>query len=144
MAIVKFFIRDPKAIRKTSIMLSFTYSGKRIRISTGEQIFPSHWNNKADRVREIIDEPEACEINSRLKNLDSLVTDVHQNFLRDGIIPSPKELMQEIENQRIKPTLQNNNKGFWELFDEFVEYKRERLPNVKDFDNSLRKHLLNA
>jgi integrase len=144
MAIVKFFIRDPKAIRKTSIMLSFTYSGKRIRISTGEQIFPAHWNNKADKVREVIDEPEACEINNRLKLMESLVTDVHHNFLRDGIIPSPKELMQEIENQRIKPTLQNNNKGFWELFDDFVEYKRKRLPNVKDFDNSLRKHLLNA
>ena len=144
MAIVKFFMRDPKAVRKTSIMLSFTYSGNRVRISTGEQIFPSHWNVKAERVREVIDEPEACEINNRLKLMESLVTDVHQNFLRDGIIPSPKELMQEIENQRVKPTLQNNNKGFWELFDEFVEYKKKRLPDVRDFDKSLRKHLLNA
>lgn len=144
MAIAKFFIRNPKAIRKTSIMLSFSYSGNRIRISTGEQIFPAHWNNKAEKVREVIDEPDACEINNRLKLMESLVTDVHQNFLRDGIIPSPKELMQEIENQRVKPTLQNNVKGFWELFDEFVEYKKMELPNVKDFNNSLRKHLLNA
>jgi integrase len=144
MAIVKFFIRDPKAIRKTSIMLSFTYSGHRIRISTGEQIFPAHWNNKAEKVREVIDEPEACEINTRLKLIESLVTDVHLNFLRDGIIPLPKELMMEIGNQRIKPNLQTNNKGFWELFEDFVEYKRKRLPNVKDFDNSLRKHLLKA
>lgn len=144
MAIVKFFIRDPKAVRKTSIMLSFTYSGNRVRISTGEQIFPSHWNNKADRVREIIDEPEACEINNRLKFMESLVTDVYQNFFRDGIIPSPKELMQEIENLRVKPTLQNNNKGFWELFDEFVEYKKKRLSDVRDYEKSLRKHLLNT
>lgn len=144
MAKVKFFIRDPKAIRKTSIKFSFTYLGKRIRISTGEQIFPAHWNNKAERVREIIDEPEAIEINSRLKSLESLVCDIYKNFMRDGIIPTEKELMQEIENQKIQPTLQNNNKGFWDLFNEFVEYKRKRLPDVKDFDNSLRKHLLNA
>ena len=49
MAKVKFFIRDPKAIRKTSIKFSFTYSGKRIRISTGEQIFPAHWNDEFNR-----------------------------------------------------------------------------------------------
>lgn len=144
MAIVKFFIRNPKALRKTSIMLSFTYSGKRIRISTGEQIFPAHWNNKTDKVREVIDEPEACEINNRLKLVQSLVTDVHLNFLRDGIIPSPKELMQEINNQRVKPTLQNNNKGFWDFFDEFVEYKKKATKDVRDFDKSLRKHLLKA
>jgi integrase len=144
MAIVKFFIRDPKAVRKTSIMLSFTYSGNRVRISTGEQIFPSHWNVKAERVREVIDEPEACEINNRLKLLESLVTDVHQNFLRDGIIPSTKELMQEIENQRVKPTLQNNNKGFWELFEEFVQYKKKHFSDVRDYDKSLRKHLENG
>ena len=142
MAKVKFFIRDPKAIRKTSIKFSFTYSGKRIRISTGEQIFPAHWNNKAERVREIIDEPEAFEINSRLKSLESLVCDIYKNFIRDRIIPTPKELMQEIENQRIQPTPQNNNKGFWDLFNEFVEYKRKRFSDVRDFDNSLRKHLL--
>jgi integrase len=141
MAKVKFFIRDPKAIRKTSIKFSFTYSGKRIRISTGEQIFPAHWNNKAERVREIIDEPEAFEINSRLKSLESLVCDIYKNFIRDRIIPTPKELMQEIENQRIQPTPQNNNKGFWDLFNEFVEYKRKRFSDVRDFDNSLRKHL---
>lgn len=144
MAIVKFFIRNPKALRKTSIMLSFTYSGKRIRISTGEQIFPAHWNNKADKVREVIDEPEAFEINSRLKLMESLVTYVHQNFLRDGIIPSPKELMQEIDNQRVKPTQQNNNKGFWDFFEEFVEYKKKRFPDVRDFNKSLRKHLIEA
>lgn len=144
MAIVKFFIRDPKAVRKTSIMLSFSYSGNRIRISTGEQIFPTHWNNKSEKVRELIDEPEACEINNRLKTLDSLVSEVHQNFLRDGIIPSPKELMQEIENQRIKPTLQNKNKGFWELFEEFVEYKKKQFSDVRDYDKSLRKHLVNG
>jgi integrase len=144
MAIVKFFMRDPKAVRKTSIMLSFTYSGNRVRISTGEQIFPSHWNVKAERVREVIDEPEASEINNRLKGLESMVSQVYQNFIRDGINPSPKELMQEIENQRVKPTQQNNNKGFWELFDEFVEYKKKRLTDVRDFDKSLRKHLLNA
>lgn len=144
MAIVKFFIRDPKAVRKTSIMLSFSYSGNRIRISTGEQIFPTHWNVKAERVREVIDEPEACEINNRLKTIDSLVSEVHQNFLRDGIIPSPKELMQEIENQRIKPTLQNKNKGFWELFEEFVEYKKKQFSDVRDYDKSLRKHLVNG
>ncbi len=144
MAIVKFYLRDPKALRKTSIMLSFSYLGNRIRISTGEQIFPTHWNVKAERVREIIDEPEACEINNRLKTLDSLVSEVHQNFLRDSIIPSPKELMQEIENQRIKPTLQNKNKGFWELFEEFVEYKKKQFNDVRDYDKSLRKHLVNG
>jgi integrase len=144
MAIVKFYIRDPKAKSKTSIMLSFTYSGNRIRISTGEQIFPAHWNNKAERVREVLDEPDACEINNRLKLLGSLVTDVHQNFLRDAIIPSPKELMQEIENQRIQPSLQNNNKGFWELFEEFVEYKKKHFSDVRDYDKSLRKHLENG
>jgi integrase len=144
MAIVKFYLRDPKAVRKTSIMLSFSYSGNRIRISTGEQILPTHWNNKAERVREVIDEPEACEINNRLKTLDSLVSEVYQNFLRDGIIPSTKELMQEIENQRIKPTLQNKNKGFWELFEEFVEYKKKQFSDVRDYDKSLRKHLVNG
>jgi integrase len=144
MAIVKFYIRDPKAKSKTSIMLSFTYSGNRIRISTGEQIYPSHWNNKAQRVREVMDEPDACEINNKLKGLTSLVTDVYQNYLRDAVIPSPKELTQEIENQRIHPSLQNNNKEFWELFDEFVEYKKKQYGDVRDYDKSLRKHLENG
>lgn len=142
MAVVKFFLRDPKAIRKTSIMLSFTYSGNRIRLSTGEQIFPAHWNNRAERVRDVIDEPDSLEINNRLVSLESLITEIHKNFIRDGIIPSSKELTQEIENQRFRPTNQNKNEGFWELFDEFVEYKAKSFPDIRDYDKSLRKHLL--
>jgi integrase len=144
MAVVKFFIRNPKALRKTSIMLSFTYSGKRIRISTGEQIFPAHWNSRSEQVRDVIDEPKALDINSNLNELATLVTKVHQAFNRNGTIPEPKELMQEIDNQRLKPTLQNNNKGFWDLFDEFIEYKKKRFPDVRDFHKSLRKHLIDA
>lgn len=144
MAIVKFFLRDPKAMRKTSIMLSFSYSSNRIRFSTGEQILPAHWNNKAEKVREVIDEPDAIEINNRLKIIDSLVCDIHQRFLRDGVIPSPKELMQEIENHRNRPTLQNKNKGFWDFFEEFITYKKKQLNDVRDYDKSLRKHLENG
>ena len=142
MAIVNFYLRDTKAIKKTSILLSFSYSGNRIRISTGKQIFPAYWNKRAERVREVIDEPNATQINSDLKGLESLVIEVYQNYIREGVIPLPNELLQTIENQRGHPTIQKKDKGFWDYFDEFVAYKQQHSNDVRDYNKSLRKHLL--
>jgi len=144
MAIVRFYLRDPKASNKSTLMLSFTYSGNRIRISTREQIYPIHWNTRSEQVREVIDEPKALDINNRLNELATLVMCIHQEFNKNGIIPEKKELMQEIENRRQSPKLQNNNKSFWDYFEDFIAFKQKSSKDIRDYNKSLRKHLLAA
>jgi integrase len=144
MAVVKYYIRDPKATNKSTVMLSFTYAGNRIRISTREQIYPSHWNSRSEQVREVVDEPKALDINNRLNELATLVTGIHQEFNRNGIIPEPKEFMQEIENRRRTPKLQNNNKSLWDYFEDFIVFKQKTSKDIRDYNNSLRKHLMAA
>jgi integrase len=144
MAKVNFNIRDNNSSSKSVIMLSFTYLGNRIRISTKEQVYPTHWNKRLQRVREIVDEPKAIEINNNLAELETLVIKVYQGYHKDGVIPQPKEFMQEIENQRRLPQLQNNNRGFWEYFEEFIQSKSKNTKDIRDFDKSLRKHLVCA
>jgi integrase len=141
MATTSFTLRDPKAVKKTSIILTFTYAKERLRISTGESISPKHWNPKSESVREMEAEPNALVINSKLSALKTNLESVFIDFVKNGITPTTKELQEALEKKRNLKNKPLNVKSFWVHFDDFIEFKRNELPDVRDYDKSLRKHL---
>lgn len=68
MATVSFYLHGIESKKEENlIFLSFSYDGKRIRVSTGEKVNPKHWNAEEYRVRKT--HKEAQSINHRLDKI---------------------------------------------------------------------------
>ena len=66
MADVRYFLRDVKSTRKTVILLSFGYKGKRMRVSTGISTAVSEWDPARQRFIEHEQRPDLRELNLRI------------------------------------------------------------------------------
>ncbi len=144
MATVKFNLKDNNVTKASVIMLLFNYDNKRLKLSTGYSVPPKYWNNKSQRVREVMEYFGHTEINEGLEDLSRLILKVYSDNLKNGIQLEPEALKKEVLKQRESPKQVLSTTVFWNTFNDFVEYKRTTLPDIKDYDNSLRKHLLAA
>ena len=73
MSDVKFHLNSSNAKQATAINLTFCYSGKRLKLSTGYVIEPRFWNSEKQRVKEVMACPEAVDINEKLEALEERV-----------------------------------------------------------------------
>jgi len=142
MANISFYLRREAAKRKTIINLVFTYDGYRMKVSTGESIFPKYWNARSQRARELIEFPQHKKINEKLEACSQVILKIYKDHWEEGMIPEPELLRKEFLLSRNKPVKANKPATFWDHFDEFVEHKKKQFPKVKDFDTALRKHLV--
>jgi integrase len=140
-----FYLKDAKAKSKTAIVLSFSYSGNRLRIPTNKSINPDLWNKSKKRAK-TNGYPENADINDALDEMATTMNSVYNEFVRNNVDPSKKQLKkayeQKLHNDRNTPI--TIKKSFWNVFDQFVEYKKATVSKdvVKDYNNSLRKHWL--
>lgn len=125
-------------------MLVFNYDNKRLKLSTGYSVPPKYWNKKSQRVREVMEYSGYTDINEKLGDLSNIIEKVYSDNLKNGIILEPEYMRKEVMKLLDSPKQAIRSSSFWNHFDAFVNYKNERLPDVKDYDNSLRKHLLAA
>ena len=140
---IKFNLRDPKSENKTSIILVFYFDGLKIRISTRISIIPKYWNLKNQRVKERMDFPEHNKINQKLNEISlAMISTYNELIEREGI--ASKDSLKENFYLKLKmPKLKKvRKKQFWNYFEEFIVYKRKQLNDIRDYNNSLRKHLL--
>ena len=49
MAEVNFFLKEPNSKSETLVYLFFSYSGNRLKCSTGEKIHPDYWLKEKQR-----------------------------------------------------------------------------------------------
>lgn len=111
MASLKFFLKNTEAKGDTLINLIFQYgyfeidqkTGRKkykfLKMSSGEKIAPSYWNQDKCRVREIRSFPQHPEFNARLENLENTVYNVYRRLINDGGFPTPTQLKQEIAGE---------------------------------------------
>ncbi len=140
-----FYLKNAKAENSTSIILALSYGGSRLRITTNKSINPVLWNNQKQRAK-TNGYPENADLNDVLDEMSATLNSVYNEFVRNNIEPSKDQLVKAYKKKLQKgsavPIIVK--KTFWDVFDEFVEYKRTRVSNdvFKDYNNSLRKHLL--
>lgn len=144
MSEVRFTLKDRTTKSSTMILATFCYQGNRIRFSTGISIPPKYWNKNTEQARELIEFNEASFINEKINHINSRVKSLYNNHILQDTLPDKVSLRAEILNVINHESTAKKAKTFWEIFDEFVEYKRTELNDVRDYHNSLRKHLKNA
>lgn len=144
MAKVNFYLRDASAKIKSQINLMFHWDNQRIKIPTGFSVYPKYWNAKAQRVREVMDFPQYAYINIKLENYANVVLKIYNDSWNAGIIIEPEDLKKQFYALKDIPMQKTKPKSLWDYFEEFIAYKRKQLTDIRDYNNSLRKHLKRA
>lgn len=128
----------------TLIHMIVHVEGNRIKLSTSLTIHPKHWNDNKQRAKELVDFPECKSINNDLDTFEKKMTALLKKYRDQNYYPDPNTIKQEFFNYSIEFGDRKMVKTFWTYFDEFIEEKRKTKPDVRDYNKSLRKHLLNT
>jgi integrase len=139
---IKFYLRDKKSVLSTAILMTVFYDNNRVRISTGCSVPPKMWQEKKQRVKLTMEFEDAIEINDKLDDLESVMVSLLKKYRDEDFFPSPSKIKDDLFKQNNVPLKNKKAKTFWNHFDDFVEDKRKINPDVRDYNNSLRKHLL--
>jgi hypothetical protein len=141
---VNFNLRDKKAATKTAIVMKVNFGGRTYKSSTRLSINPKAWNSTKQAAKEQIEFPESRTINNRLAELEASARKIIDEISTQGK-PLGNELFTEKLFGEFKPTTPKEQKTFWDWFDEFLDMKLKsgvRKDVIKDYNSSLRKHLL--
>lgn len=90
MARVKFYLKDKTAKGETLINLFFSYSGKRLKWFTGHSIHPKKWSFANKRPKRL------PELDALLDEQSKQVKEIHAEFLKSGIVPTPNQLRDKL------------------------------------------------
>jgi integrase len=143
---VKFNLKDKKSAGATLINLMFNYEKKRLKVSTGFKVPVKYWNDKKQRVKELMEFKEYSTINAGLDLFESLLKQIYVTCINEGFIPEPIHLKNELFKLKANPKKIKLAKSFWDYFEEFICDKKEdmergKIKDIRDYNNSLRKHL---
>ena len=141
---IHFYLRDKKSAQSTSILISVHYENNRIRIATGCTVPPKMWQEKKQRAKVSIEFQMANEINDRLDKLEAVMESLMKQYRDEGHFPNPARIKADFLKQHDVPIKHKKAKTFWDHFNDFVEVKRQVNPDVRDYNNSIRKHLLSV
>ena len=83
MARYKFYLKDKKAKKETSIILYISYNSKFCKISTGLKILPKNWNYKKQSVKPQV--TKSSEINNLLSNFLEEIENTYLSILNENI-----------------------------------------------------------
>jgi integrase len=140
---VRFNLNNTQA-QSSAILLYYNYDNNRLKVSTGLSIDTRFWNPKNQRVRERTEFPHHARINAELDELKLLVERIYNEHLELGVRLQPHALRKALLEAKGDQRKSIDSNSFWKHYDDFVAYKRNQLGDVRDYDNSLRKHLLKA
>jgi integrase len=141
---VNFNLRDKKAATKTAIVMKVNFGGRTYKSSTRLSINPKAWNSKKQAAKEQIEFPESRVINNRLAELEASARKIIEEISTQGKSVG-NELFTEKLFGEFKPTIPEEQRTFWDWFEEFLDMKLKsgvRKDVIKDYNSSLRKHLL--
>jgi integrase len=142
---VNFNLRS-KTATTTSIHLIIYYGGLRLKFSTKQSVKTRYWNQTTQRAREHSDYIEALLINSELNRIEKETQTQLNRISISGNAISLDSFKALIQNVISAQVIDVGIKPFWEYFEDFYEYKFDRVCKdvMKDIHYSLRKHLTAA
>lgn len=130
-----YILKDVNAKGKTQIVLSFSYNGQRIKISTKLSIYPEYWSFKKYRVLKTLEVSNFQEINNSLDTIEKRAYDIYKAFLSEfGREPNPEELKKCFRKDLLKDTeikKRHEQLTFLDYFDKLINVRRENRKVVK-------------
>lgn len=127
MARVKFYLKDKNAKEETLINLFFSYSGNRLKWFTGQSIHPKKWSLADKRPKRL------PELEALLDEQSKQVKEIHAEFLKNGIVPTPGQLRDKLN--AIYRNVPVEEKSLLSYLESFVE------ENPKNFaQNTLKQY----
>lgn len=128
MASARFNLKDPNSKTETLIYLMFSYSGHRLKYSTGQKVKPKDWSESKQAVRSTLAGSSA--INNYLEGLAAKVNANYLNCINESTTPSPDHL-RELLNKELDRGDTNWKLNFFAAFDEFVKIQTsQKAPNT--------------
>ncbi len=140
MAEIHFYLRDQLA-EKTTIYVYASYDGYRTRMSTDIRIPSKFWNSKKQKAKEAMEFASHVQVNAELVRIQDVLQTIYIKHREEGIILNPKQLKDEFYACKDAPIIDKKISTFWDHFENFVDDKRKQLSDIRDYNNSLRKHL---
>jgi integrase len=140
MAKVNFYLKDPtRTSKETLVYLFFSFSGKRLKYSTGETIQPKNWNEGSQRVKRSF--TGSVEINRYLKRVQEEVLRIHREFKTDGENPSTTKIREAL-NEAFEKNVTDTS-SFFSVYDLFVETTKTSVKHrTTQKYNTLKNHLV--
>lgn len=130
-----FKLKNPKSEEETMILLKvYMDGGKRMVYSIRRSVLPSHWDDKAGRVKKVSGSRELRErlqeINSRIGKISAEVDRLSVYYNHQGIEPTVERLKKDLSNTfgKVKGN-RDKTQNLNEYIDAFIEQveKGERL-----------------
>ena len=98
MADSHYYLKQPNSKEPTLINFFFQYAGRRMKVSTGIKILPSHWNSKSEFLKSAV--KDSAEYNEFLRNFKKQVETLFVKMNAEGTIPTPDELRERLHRER--------------------------------------------
>lgn len=115
MPITNLYLRTQKNDKPRPIILSFSFDGKRIKLSTGEKILPKYWLKNKQQVSNT--RTGSPEINQVLKHQKELVNKIYREAKLKGISPT----ITYIREQFNEGNQTESEHDFFEFVDKYIE-----------------------
>lgn len=141
MKTVNFNLRTLQAKQETSILLTVYFQGKRLRMSTKENVLIRNWDTKKQRVDETRGTENARITNQRLDGLETVILHFLESIKKGNTPFSIEALKKQVIAFLEEGSDIGQTAYFWQLFNAFVAYKQKTTQSHQDYDNALRKHL---
>jgi integrase len=141
---VRFNLKNKQSKNETLIILIFNFDNQRLKISTQCSVNPKFWNQKNQRVKELMELPNHRKINLRLEELNTLMIQQYNILIDEYGYVEKDVLKSNFSTNMLNPIKQKSIKSFWDYYEDFIVFKRKQLNDIKDYHNSLRKHLQNT
>lgn len=132
MATAKFYLRDPKAKKKTSICLDFSYDSRRLQCSTKLTIDPKNWSKKQNWPKHQI--TNYSHYNGALLNIQSIVEKFYLSNKETGLTPTVLSIKEHLFSQINKT--EDIKVELWDIYDRFISFQKKKVKGltIKKYD----------
>lgn len=116
---INFYLKNPNAKNKTSIILSVYLSNERLKLSSGISIDPKKWDKSKQRIKGHLNQ---FDLNQRLETLKSQVLNIIIHLTNNN-----KTINRDIVKNMLKDNYSeiiNSNNSFFDHFDDFINTYR--------------------
>lgn len=107
---ITFALKEPKSNEATLIYLFLRFNSykvnesggksyQRLKFSTGLKWKPENWNAKKHKGKTGAGYPDAAELNQRLSNMETVVSDIYRKLINNGIAITADTVREEIDKR---------------------------------------------
>lgn len=104
---VKFYLKDKKAVRKSSVRASVCFDGNRLVFSPGVSYNPLNWDNERGFPKKMKSDENFIKVTNKLKELELKITKSYNELSEHGVLSvKPRALKSKIfdtdKNKKVK------------------------------------------